>query len=364
MCHRRRSSKLGPVLLGVLIALAACPSPRADRCNSDLDCPNLQRCELGVCAPVSEDGGAAEVDAGASDDDAGAPPEDAGGADAGAPPDDAGDEDAGPDDAGREDAGREDAGASGEDAGSVVTTDGGSSDADGGLLVDGGSPPPCNGDRPTLDPCAASQPGLVACWDFENGISSGGDMLTVADHIHGFNAQGTGSIAPSIHGDGYQPGVTGSLSLAAPAEIVAAGPMSVDVWVLARSLPPVGSSARQVVYDSNAQFGIMLHSTGLACAASKATDSAFRLFTDGFPVGVWTHVTCTLAPDGDGLIAYIDGVEVARAAHDGVLQGPTAPLFIGANSPTGDEQLDGVIDDLRVFRARRSADDACWAAQP
>ena len=354
---------LGLVLVGaafgVLFALAACPSPRADRCNSDLDCPNLQRCELGACAPVSEDGGAANVDAGASVDDAGAPPTDAGSADAGSA--DAG---APLDDAGPDDAGRGDAGASAEDAGTVVNTDGGSSDADGGLPVDGGPQPACNGDRPTLDPCAASHPGLVACWDFENAVSSGGDVLTVADHVHGFSAQGTGSVAPSVHGDGYQPGAAGSLSLAAPAEIVAAGPMSVDVWVLARSLPQVGSSARQVVYDSNAQFGLMLHSSGLACAASKATDSLFRIFTDGFPVGVWTHVTCTLAPDGEGLIAYIDGVEAARGAHDGALQGPTAPLFIGANSPTGDEQLDGVVDDLRVFRARRSADDACWAAQP
>ncbi|MCC7108933.1 MAG: LamG domain-containing protein, partial [Deltaproteobacteria bacterium] len=259
-----------------------------------------------------------------------------------------------------------DGGAGVDDGGSVVERDAGTGVRDDGGVDDAGEPPaPCLEPAPLDAPCAPSHEGLVACWDFEDVVSSGGTSILVPDVVGGFSAMGSGRIVDSLHGSGYDPNLSGYLALSAPPAIAADGPMSVDAWVFARSLPvDTGTPARNVVYDSNAQFGLMLHSTGMACAAGTATDPTFRVITEGFPTGRWVHVTCSLSDDGAGLVVYVDGAEAARAVHSGTLLSPNAPIYIGANSPTGTEQFDGVIDELRVFRARRSAVDACWAAQP
>jgi hypothetical protein len=324
---------------GLLLG-SACPAPVAATCNSDDECLNRYVCQLGSCVRLENDGGL--IDGGLGEEDGGG--------------------DAGTTDGGSGDAGAGDGGPDGSDAG--VEPDAGVDDGDGGVdagpdVVDAG--PPCgDAEGPSAIGCDPAQPGLAVCWDFE-GVTSDEQTLSAVDTIGGLAARGTGAIVPGIRGDGYEPGRTGFLSLARAEAIVSDGPFSLEVWVFARSLPPPGGG-RQAVFDSEAQFGLFLQDGGVACAANKA-GTPFRIIAPGFPLNAWTHVACTIAADGAGLLLYVNGVEVRRGDHNGERQPAAADTFIGANSPTGIEQLDGVIDELRIFRARRSSAEICSSAQ-
>lgn len=322
----------GPILLLLLALLPACPPPHETACNSDGDCTNGQRCALGLCAAATD---ATELDAGLADDGGAGNEGDAGAPDAGT---DAA-ADAGPD-----------AGADPDDAG--TSPDAGPVDA---------GPLPCPGARPHPAPCSPTHTGLAACWDFETADGTTPPSLTVEDSVAGATASGTGTLVPGVRGNGFDPGATGSLSLSPPETLTVQGALSLDVWVFARSLP---AGTRQAVYDAEGQMALFLQEGGVACAARKVQQALFRIVSSGFPLNAWTHVSCTLGPDGQGLILYVNGVQAIQGNHDGTLQPSTGDIFLAANSPNGAEQLDGIIDEMRVFRVRRSAADACWAAQP
>lgn len=330
------------------MVVAACPPPRSTTCNTGADCPRGDVCVLGTCHLPDEHG-----DPGPTDD--GGTPRADGGTDAGR------DVDGGGDVGDANDAGDVGDANEGRDANDV--DDAGDAGDAGEAGADGGPAPPCEGVPPAFAPCSSSHPGIAACWDFDSASTRMGEV-TAPDAVGGHSATGSGELVPGLRGNGYDTAGNGFLSLTAPAELVSQGPMTVDVWVFARSLPAAGSGVRQAIYDSQPQLALFLQDGGLSCGSTPQGSQAIRTLSIGFPLDAWTHVACTLASDGEGLILYMNGAEVARASHGGTLRQSDGEIFIAANALIGNEQLDGALDELRVFRTRRSANDVCWSAQP
>ena len=83
---------------------------------------------------------------------------------------------------------------------------------------------------------------------------------------------------------------------------------------------------------------------------------SFNFLSPGvLKAGQWTHVAA-VAQQGQGVILYADGREVARKAHTGIRAGNSEPLVIGREAWGGDPAstkqvglLSGLIDELKIW---------------
>jgi PKD repeat protein len=74
--------------------------------------------------------------------------------------------------------------------------------------------------------------------------------------------------------------------------------------------------------------------------------------TSSLPTYTWSHLAST--NDGDRIRLYVDGIEVASSALNGVLSAYPGPVSIGGNSIWG-EYFSGLIDEVRIYNRALSA---------
>jgi hypothetical protein len=208
---------------------------------------------------------------------------------------------------------------------------------------------PIDGDLPldaTTTRFCTIDPDLVGCYRFE----VAGDAVQPHDDSSYANS---GSAS-----NGTYPAGTSGTSMAFDATSATLIPdsasldvaqITLEVWVLLDSLPDPSGSGRVAVLDNNGQYGMFIASTGaVRCSIGTSTDIGLVI-----PVGVWTHVACTY--DGATVTLYQDGVPGPTISTTIAI--PTAGidgLAFGQNLPSGDN-LDGAIDDLRIWRVPRTA---------
>jgi hypothetical protein len=215
--------------------------------------------------------------------------------------------------------------------------------SDRGLQVDQAADAPAG---PAPFACDPSDSSLAACYSFEGSIVDG---------------SANGNDPSTVTAAGYAAGVDGqALDLSAQSSVVVPDHASlniskactVELWFRMDQLPP---SSRWGLIDKHAGFGIFVNAVGqVDCFLYP-----YQGVTGKISAGKWTHVACS----GEGTTArlYVDGVLTDTQQITEISTG-TNPMFIGANSPNGDQQFVGRIDNLRVWNSVRTPAQICAAA--
>jgi hypothetical protein len=125
---------------------------------------------------------------------------------------------------------------------------------------------------------------------------------------------------------------------------------TIEMWFRPETL---ASGGRTLLVDMDGRFGVIIESDAtIHCRSIAATTKA--------KAGTWTHVACV--NDGATMTAYVNGV--AEASGSNTL-GTTADwVGIGQDSTSGNDNFDGMIDNLRFWsEARTPAEVAAAAAR-
>lgn len=205
--------------------------------------------------------------------------------------------------------------------------------------VDGDATP---ADGPRLPSCPGNG-ALIACYPFD------GDSTDASpNQLDAIASAVTFAAGPSGQAIDLRP--TSRVEVADD-DALDSDDLTLQAWVYLRALP----ANRAMIVDNQLQYGLWISATGaLVCSTGGQLTSPAPL-----TVGGWHHVACT--SDRDDVRLYLDGVEVAQRASLGVLPtvGSTG-LSIGGDNPGGaDDRLDGLLDELRLYRIARSAADLC-----
>ncbi|MAQ15587.1 MAG: hypothetical protein CMN30_12440 [Sandaracinus sp.] len=187
-----------------------------------------------------------------------------------------------------------------------------------------GPPPYCNG-----------QDGLVGCYTFD-GASAYADESGNGNDLIG------NSVNPGLGAIGTALWLNGSSSLFAEdsPSLDPSARFSVELFLWVDDLPNGGQ--RRGVLDKNGQFGIFLYAPDtIRCSGGGGSAE-----TTGIVVDRWTHVACT--HDGSTVRLYVDGDEVATGTGGAPGSG-NAALHLGEDSPDGDDQLVGRLDEVRLW---------------
>jgi hypothetical protein len=109
--------------------------------------------------------------------------------------------------------------------------------------------------------------------------------------------------------------------------------------------------------------GANLPSLGYAAGAGTAV----AMGSSAFPVGTPVHVVLVLDPVGGSVALFVDGAQVGSAATTAALSGlRDGDNWLGRSHLTSDPNLDGTLDELRIYSAALTAEqiEASHAAGP
>ena len=195
-----------------------------------------------------------------------------------------------------------------------------------------------DGSAPALA-CDASNPDLVACFEFESDGKDGSSyhnditVLAGASFPPGHAGRGLRVGSGSIVTTPYQPSLDPTTAF------------TIDAWVNLDQLPATGT--RAVVVDNELSFLLGFTPTGLECSGVFHVD-----VTVAPPTSTWTHVGCTY--DNTAMTVYLDGANLGPMPMTGAIAAGTMGLQIGANTPDATspnpDNLIGIIDELRIWR--------------
>ena len=198
------------------------------------------------------------------------------------------------------------------------------------------------------DPTAAE---LRACYRFEgdgDDASMYGNHAAAAavDYDEGVDGRGTA----------LRLGAASDVRIGEDPSLDVPGPLTVELWLRVDEAP--AQNGRTTALDQNGQWGLFLSpALQVRCIMGSTAEIELQLV-----LGEWSHVACVY--DRETITLYQDGV-AAPTPVALTAELPTAPidgLRIGENGPTGDDQLIGAIDDVRIWSTARSPLQICEAA--
>ncbi len=217
-------------------------------------------------------------------------------------------------------------------------------------------PPPLDlTSRPDLLSTFCGEPNLLACFEFEDGANATIAHDGTANHddltLTSCSELGTGHA-----GGGLSVGA-GSLAHANHNAAIDTAQITIEMWIKPTSLPAtIGSRAG--LQDEDGAYGLFIYNPGvLTCSLAGITVSSNQ---NEVVTGAWQHVACTY--DQQKVRVYYNGNEIASQNNTASVGGATtAGLCVGMNSPNGDNFV-GLIDEVRIFSAARTAAQICAAA--
>ena len=197
--------------------------------------------------------------------------------------------------------------------------------------------------------CDAADPNVIACYRFD------GD--TKDSTTHHLDATMTGVTFPA--GQVGQAMLFGATSAAdvADSPLFDVTALTLEAWIKPTQLPTNGNKA--VILDVDRQYSLFLHADGsLTCVLVNGPPMLLAT-TVHVKKNQWTHVACTY--DGDAAAIYIDGVANSTAAGGSTLgtNGTTGMSIAADNPPGSGSPLIGLIDELRIMSAARTATQIC-----
>ena len=201
--------------------------------------------------------------------------------------------------------------------------------------------------------CDPTDDTLVACYRFEPAEHAEQPFDESQFANHGTATGVAYAVGPTGAGQALVLQAGSSVLVPDSASLDVAGPLTLELWLHPRVLP---TSDRAGLLDNNGQYGLFLSNQGeVRCAMSATVLVGLRIEVDR-----WTHVAC--AYDGASVTLYQDGVAgpTSRASSP-LVTDRTDGMGLGQNSPDGDN-FDGAIDQVRIWRARRTEAQICAAA--
>jgi len=136
---------------------------------------------------------------------------------------------------------------------------------------------------------------------------------------------------------------------------------TIETWVRL----DVSNAARVMIADHNNDFALYLDPGAVpVCDLSIGGNSRRTPASPTIGTGAWRHVACTY--DGAKIVAFVDGSMVAMLSVAGTAGPTTDPMQIGGNQPDSGnpaaERMTGAIDQFRLWRVVRTAQQLCMAA--
>lgn len=194
--------------------------------------------------------------------------------------------------------------------------------------------------------CDAADPSLIACFAFEGDPSDGSG--------HRFKPKRAQNLRYESGKGGQALRVARGTSLEFRHDAAWTTPaMTIDAWIKPATLP---ESGRYAVIDSGGKPSIFL----VAGGQIRCTMGVERNVPHSIVPGEWTHIACL--SDGQTQSLYVNGVEIDRSSSGPVLASGEQPIFIGSEEPSGKDELDGLLDSLRVFGRTLAPQEICAAA--
>jgi hypothetical protein len=234
-------------------------------------------------------------------------------------------------------------------------------DVDAARQIDAGPLDPDAAPAPDAMPpvtafCDPTDVTLIGCWRFED--AQAGDCTPDDGSSHGNDMDARDVlVGPGPSGHGQAMGFQSFSEAFVPddASLEPAIAITIEAWVR----PDSTNDTRSGVLDANARWAIFLSDTARPrCVVGNTSIEGLPI-----PLGTWTHVACTF--DRLHLRLYVDGVEVNQVLSNVML--PPADgdgVHFGEDGPGGGDQLDGFIDDVRIFSIARTPEQLCRAAAP
>jgi len=211
-----------------------------------------------------------------------------------------------------------------------------------GAAIDGPPGPP----PPSI--CDTADPNVIACYRFD------GD--TKDSTTHQLDATMTNVTFPA--GQVGQAMLFGATSAADVPDdkVFNVTALTIEAWIKPSQLPSNGNKA--FILDVDRQYALFLRADGsLTCVlvGGPALPTSIAHLT----AGQWAHVACTY--DSAGAAIYVDGVLSSTAAAGGALHtdGNTGMSIAADNPPGSGSPLIGLIDELRIMSAARTAAQIC-----
>lgn len=198
-----------------------------------------------------------------------------------------------------------------------------------------------DGQTSTLASCDSADSTLLVCFDFEGSIV---DLSSNSVPVSSTNV----AYVPGVHGMAVYMGAASTATMAG-SSLFNVSSVTIETWIKIEALPVAG--ARAGVFDSDSRYSLFIHADGSMASRNMTTQAG--LITPG----EWTHVA--MAEDGTTLRFYHNAVLVSQLQSSVTSSNLTSQ--IGGNAPTGDRFI-GAMDSLRVYRAVRSQQQICAAA--
>lgn len=194
--------------------------------------------------------------------------------------------------------------------------------------------------------CDAADPELVGCFRFEDTTDdASGAALSISATDVGFDQGISGRAAVFTAESELRIAETAALDV---------GALTIEMWVRPDALP--ADPARAALLDNSGQYSVFV----FGGATVRCSGNGEIRLGDVLTVGAWTHVACV--HDGQSITLYIDGVARLTGAAGALSPAGTGGSNIGSDNPGGDDDFIGRIDELRIFRRARTADEVCEAA--
>ena len=193
---------------------------------------------------------------------------------------------------------------------------------------------------------AASAPGLVAAYDFDEGTG------TVLTDRSGSGNNGVVSGATWVagkNGGGLSFNGTSNLVTVADADVLdLAGTLTLEAWVKTAST----SGNRRLVLDKEGS-GFLSYALYANDAVNRPGETLHLGTTDvtvdgtsQLALNVWTHVAATYS--GASMTLFINGVPVSSVSQTGTIAPSTGALRLGGSSQFG-RFFSGTLDDVRIY---------------
>jgi concanavalin A-like lectin/glucanase superfamily protein len=211
-------------------------------------------------------------------------------------------------------------------------------------------------------PCATTDPtGLVACFEFEDGMGDGVLDDSSAAHRDATTAGVTSAMRGNSHALQVLP--TAVTRVAQTSALDLGAGYTFSVWVHPDTLPDVG--AVYGILDHELEYAMLIGNTlGTLQNRCVHTGVARTEFTQQLPVNTWSFLACTW--DGSNFCAYR---WTTAGDHEHFCHHPTIPpaasgtqgLAIGHLSDNGaaHSRFDGALDSLQLYSRGMTEDQLC-----
>jgi hypothetical protein len=214
--------------------------------------------------------------------------------------------------------------------------------------ADASAPPDAVPPPPDAAPvmCPSDRSDLVVCLPFEGSVTNMvAQPLTVTSKNIAFS--------PGPMGQAASLGSTSGIHVS-ESPVLDAQTLTVEAWLSPRSLPAAGKRAG--IVDNDLEYSMFLTSGGgISCSVGLIAVEAPGVVVPG----KWTSVACTY--DSSSITVFVDGAQVASGRSAPINIFGFEGVTVGQNNPSGDN-YDGLIDNVRIWRLRRTPSELCAAA--